>query len=346
MKLTPRDIDGFCRSPGKAAALLVFGTDAGQVRQRAAAMADAWLGANPDPMARCELTAEQVSDDPAILSDELAAMSLMAPRRVILLREVEDKHLPAVQEAISHRSGDNFLVMYVTESLPATSKLRVWAERAADAAALACYKDEGAGLEQFIRDTLRGYGLRAGSDVTRLLAHQLSGDRQIILNELEKLSLYVGDEAEEITLEDVRATVGENNDKSFDDLNNAVASGDMVTLCRLSDRLLLEGNPGLLLVRSLMRYFAKLETLALKRDEGMSVDAAIEGLRPPVFFKAKPILKSHANRWSAASCATALARLQILELDSKRHSDESLSRMAHGFMEIALLAGATAKRVA
>jgi DNA polymerase-3 subunit delta len=337
MKLTPRDFEGFCRAPGKAGAALVYGTDAGQVRQRAAQLAESWLGANPDAMATLELTADQVKDDGAILSDELAAMSLMAPRRVILLREVEDTNLASIQEALTHRAPANFLVMYVTESLPATSKLRVWAERSGDAAALACYKDEGAGLEQFIRDTLRGYGLRAGNDVTRLLAHQLSGDRQIILNELEKLSLYVGDEAEEVTLEDVLATVGENNDQSFDELNHAVAGGDMVALCRLSDRLLLEGQPGLLLVRSLMRYFARLEVISAKQAEGMSIDAAIEGLRPPVFFKAKPMLKAHASRWPGAACATALARLQILELDSKRYSDESLTRMANGMMQIAQL---------
>jgi DNA polymerase-3 subunit delta len=174
--------------------------------------------------------------------------------------------------------------------------------------------------------------------VVRLLAFQLSGDRQIILNELEKLSLYVGDEAEEISLEDVAATVGENNDRSFDELNSAVAAGDMVQLCRLSDRLLLEGNVGLLLVRSLMRYFQRLETIALKRAEGQSIDSIIEGLRPPVFFKAKPALKAHAQRWNAIACATALAKLQMLELDSKRYSDESLTRMAQGLMDVAQLA--------
>ncbi len=345
MKLTARDIDGFVRSLGKSAAALIYGTDAGQVRQRAAELSDAWLGKNPDPMAKLELTVEQIKEDPAKLADELAAMSLMCPRRVILVREAEDGILPAIEEALRRRSPDNYLVLYVTESLPATSKLRVWAERAGDVGAIACYKDEGSGLEQFIRETLKGYGLKADSETTRLLAYQLSGDRQIILNELEKLSLYVGDEAEMVTLEDVVATVGENNDRSFDELNAAVASGDMVNLCRLSDRLQMEGNHGLLLVRSLMRYMARLETLALKREAGMSIDAAIESLRPPLFFKAKPALKAHAGRWSATACATALAQLQRLELDSKRYGDESLTRVAHGLMEIARLA-TQAKRAA
>jgi DNA polymerase-3 subunit delta len=302
MKLSAREIDGFIRAPGKSGAALLYGTDAGQVRQRAAALAESWLGKNPDPMANCELTAEQLKDDPARLADELAAMSLMCPRRVVLLREAEDGVLPAIEEAMARRAPENYLVLYATESLPANSKLRLWAERSGEVVALPCYKDEGAGLEQFIRDTLRGYGLRAEAQTLRLLATLLSGDRQIIVNELEKLSLYVGDESETVTTEDVLASVGENNDKSFDELNAAVAGGDVVNLCRLSDRLQLEGNHGLVLIRSLMRYFGRLEALALKREGGMSIDAAIESLRPPVFFKAKPQLKSQVGRWSVAAC--------------------------------------------
>lgn len=339
MKLSPREIDEFTRSPHRAGAALLYGTDAGQVRQRAASLAESWLGANADPMARVELSSEQLSEDGALLADELAAMSLMAPKRVIMVRDCGAAQLATITEAVARRAPENFLVVYVTESLASTDKLRLWAEKSPHVAAIACYKDEGSGLDQFIRDTLRGYGLRASGEASRLLASQLSGDRQIILNELEKLSLYVGDEVEEISLEDVLASVGENNDKSFDELNNAVASGDMVGLCRLSDRLLMEGNHGLLLVRSVMRYIGKLEAIAIKREGGMSVDAAIEGLRPPVFFKAKPMLKAHATRWNTHACAAALAKLQLLELDSKRYGDESITRLAHGLMEVANLAG-------
>lgn len=345
MKLAPRDIDGFIRQPHQSGGALLYGTDAGQVRQRVAALTESWLGKHADPMAKVEFSAEQLEEDPAMLADELAAMSLMAPRRVVIVRDAGASTLPMIEEAFARRAAENFLIVYVGESLAATDKLRLWAEKSPAVGAIACYKDEGSGLEQFIRDCLRGYGLRAGNEALRLLAHQLSGDRQIIINELEKLSLYVGDEVEEVSLEDVLASVGENNDRSFDELNGAVAAGDMVNLCRLSDRLLMEGNVGLLLVRSVMRYFQRLETLAIKRAEGMSVDAAIEGLRPPVFFKAKPQLKAHAMRWTAPACAQALAKLQLLELDSKRYSDESATRMAHGLMSVAMLA-APAKRAA
>lgn len=335
MKLSAREIDGFLRAPQRMGAALLYGTDAGQVRQRAASLAESWLGKHADAMARVEFSAEQLAEDGALLADELAAMSLMAPRRVVLVSGAGAAVVPGLEAALACRAPENFLIVYVTESLAATDKLRLWAEKSSEVAAIACYKDEGSGLEQFIRDTLRGYGLRAGTEATRLLASQLSGDRQIILNEIEKLSLYVGDEVEEVSLDDVLASVGENNDKSFDELNYAVASGDRVALCRLSDRLLMEGHHGLLLVRSVMRYLGRLEALAIRREAGMSLDAAIEGLRPPVFFKAKPLLKAHATRWSTSACATALAKLQGLELDSKRYGEASLTRIAHGLMEVA-----------
>jgi DNA polymerase-3 subunit delta len=337
MKLGAKEADGFLRAPGKAAGALIYGNDGGQVRQRVAVLAESWLGPNADAMAKMEFAAEQIKDDPALLADELAAMSLMADKRVIQVREADDSILAAVEEALTHRAPSNLLILYANESL-AGSKLRSFAERSSDLGCVPCYKDEGMNLEALIRDTLRGYGLRAANDVTRYIATQLSGDRQIILNELEKLSLYLDDEAEEVTLEDAQAAIGENNDRSIDDLCQAIAVGNIPLLCRLSDRLISEGNVGVVLVRAVMRYIARLEHIhALRAQHNASIDAAIEMLRPPVFFKAKPPLKQAAARWNATACADALAKLQMLELDSKRFADQAMTRMAHGFMEIAAL---------
>ncbi len=340
MKLGARDIEPFLRNPGKAAGAVIYGLDGGLVRQRMMQLTDKFLGPNADPTATVELTMEQLKADPALLSDELSAFSLMSPARVILVRDAEDAAVEPLMDALTRRAPSNYIILYATDSL-AGSKLRALAERSDELAALPCYKDEGAGLETIIRDTLRGYGLRANSEVTRFLAAQLNGDRQVILNELEKLSLYVGDESEEVTLDDALAAIGENNDKSLDDLSHAVASGDLPGVCRLSDRLLAEGQIGFLLVRGVMRYLARLRELALAVEQGQSLDAAIEAIRPPVFFKAKPQLKSHAPRWTAARVTEALARLQMLELESKRFHDQAEARLAHGFLEVAQMAVST-----
>jgi len=345
MKISPREIEAYLKHPQKSSAALIYGTDAGQVRQRTQQLTQGWQGKDEDPLSRIELTVEQLKDDPARLADELASMSLMGGRRVVIIRETADSILSVIQEALGLRSNDNFLILQVTDGLGRDSKLRAWAEKMPDIAAIAIYKDEGNQLEAFLRDTLRGFGLRASSDVIHYLATQLGGDRQIMLNELEKLSLYVGDETEQVSLQDAMAVIGENNDKSLEDLSKAIAGGDTVALCRLTDRLLAEGHMGVVLVRAVMRYFDSLERLAAHRRNGMTIEGAIEQMYGKIAFKIIPAMKPHAMRWGSNKIADALAVLQRLELESKRHSDQSRLRLAHGFMEIASFAS-TGKKAA
>jgi DNA polymerase III delta subunit len=86
-----------------------------------------------------------------------------------------------------------------------------------------------------------------------------------------------------------------------------------------------------------MRYFDTLFKIAQLRSEGMTIDAAIIQLFPKIHFKILPAMRPHAARWSGSKIIDALAMLQRLELESKRHSDQARIRLAHGFMAIANL---------
>jgi DNA polymerase-3 subunit delta len=107
----------------------------------------------------------------------------------------------------------------------------------------------------------------------------------------------------------------------------------------MSDKLLAEGQAGVVLVRAMLRYFMRLQQLAELRQGGMSLDGAIEALQPRVFFKQKPILKQHGARWSSHKIADAIALLQIMELDSKRYAEQARIRLADGWLKIAALSG-------
>lgn len=334
MKLSGRAVNDYISAPGIVAGALIYGQDAGLVRQRVAALSQAYLKGIDDPLAQLELTSEKVAEDPALLANALAAFSLMASRRVILLREVDDTVREAVDAALQGRAESNFLILYSTQSLSG-SKLRAWAEQAGHFHAIACYPEEGAQLQSLVRDTLKAYGLRAESDVIRFLSNHLQGDRQIVLNELEKLSLYVGNEAEIVTMDDAAATTADMSERGMDDLAIAVASAQPVTVCQLADRLLREGHVPLLLIRAAMRHLQRLQQLSL-RPPGQPIETALEQLRPPVFFKLKPILKSQAANWDFTKCEQALAMLQLLEIESKRFSDAP-ARVVQGLLNVAQL---------
>lgn len=338
MKLATKEIDGFLKYPQKFAGALIYGLDEGQVRGRVRELTAAWMGPDADAINRIEFSADQIEADPARLCDELASFSLLAGKRVLCIRDADDALVPLLDNALATRARDNFIILYANDSLSAGSKLRAFCERSSELAVVPCYKDEGAGLAQLVRDTLRAYGLRVGNDVVHYLTQQLQGDRQVVLNELEKISLYIGDDADEVTMETAVFLTADSRETSLDELSHAVAAGQAATICTLTDTLINEGVQPVVAVRSLMRYMHRLETVAQARYQGANLDSAIEQLRPPIFFKHKAQFRSHATRWSLGRVHDALTMLHTLELTTKREGRLARPLLAQGLLDVADLA--------
>jgi DNA polymerase-3 subunit delta len=91
------------RPPDEVAVVLVYGADEGLVRERATAAMRGVLGADiDDPFRLAVLDADPLRQDPARLADEAAQLSLLGGRRVVRVRDADDrlaKTLATVLEA-------------------------------------------------------------------------------------------------------------------------------------------------------------------------------------------------------------------------------------------------------
>ena len=332
MKLGVKDIPSFMANPASAQAVLIYGPDRGQVRQRADAIGLKIVPDLHDPFNVIELSAESILEDPPRLADELGAMSLMGGRRLIILRDVSDKLTDTLKEASESLDTGSYLLVTADE-LPARSSLRLLFESDKRMAALPCYKDEGANLHQMVRDTLRQHHVNASQEIIAYLSNNLGGDRQIILNELEKISLYAQGQTE-LSLEEVRQLVEGSNEKSLDDVCLAVAGGQTEAACRNLDRLILEGIQEVVIVRALHRYFSRLLEAHRLRQQGMGLEQAIKALRPPIFFKQEPIFKQHLERWRPQRIEQLLHLLMEAEKDVKLGGDLSPTLCSHYLLRI------------
>ena len=84
MKIEARDADRFIASPPKNLRVaLVFGPDAGLVQERAEALLKSVTPDLTDPFNVADFEEAAILADPARLSDEAAAMSMMGGRRVV-----------------------------------------------------------------------------------------------------------------------------------------------------------------------------------------------------------------------------------------------------------------------
>ncbi|MBY0406951.1 MAG: DNA polymerase III subunit delta [Rickettsiales bacterium] len=316
MKIAPKSIEGFLASPpAHYRAILLYGPDAGLIRERAKLLIEKTLGKNHDPFALVELMEAKLTADPALLSDELSAISMMAPKRVIWLRDAGDKLTKIIAEASEQFHADALLLVSGDE-LSSRSSLRAWFEKDPAAAAIACYHDEVRDVSAVIRKTFEEAQVNADRDAVEYLSQQLGNDRYVTRQELEKCITYAG-VSKHLTLPDVQALVDYNREANFDDLVNAVADRNLGALERHLTLILREGNQPVAYLRILQRYFNRLYAIRAKMNEGISAEAVVQGLRPPVFFRQIPILTRHAQTWQTDHIVRALRALINAELACK-----------------------------
>ena len=316
MRIAAGRIDGFLRRPDpEIRAVLLFGPDAGLVRERADLLARGICPDLRDPFLVADLAAAGLASDPARLFDEAAQISLMGGRRVVRVRDAGDAHAALFARFLGDPAGDA-LVVVETGDLPGRSALRRAFDEAPRGAAIGCYPDGARDLAALIRESLAGHRVQASRDALDFLAGHLGEDRLVTRAELEKLTLYAGDGGR-IGLDDARAVIADSAALSLDDAILAAAEGDAASLDRALARVFQEGESPVTVIRAMLRHMQRLHVLAARVTAGTSLDEAIRGARPPIFFKDQDSWRRQLRRWREAALRRALDRIAEAEFRMK-----------------------------
>ena len=219
-------------------------------------------------------------------------------------------------------------------------------EGAGAGAALACYRDDERSLPALIREILGGFGLEVTPDALAYLGANLGGDRQLSRRELEKLALYKGVqgkgaqnkgvEGARVELRDAQACVGDSAALSLEDLAFAVAGGEPAGAERALQRSLQEGGQPVRALGAVARHFQRLHLVRGLTGRGETLDGAVKGLRPPVFWKRAESFKAQATAWPPGALARALERLLEAEAACKQSGAVPDTICARTLLEIAV----------
>lgn len=326
MKIAPQKIETFVRSIDKSlAGMLLYGPEPGLADERFDIVSRQIAPDQLDPFLIVEISMEKIKEDPAILSDEVFAMSFSKGRKLIKIKDATDgltatlKDLFANEQAFS--GPESPFILISAGELGPRSSLRLFFEAQGNVAAIPCYRDDYDALVTIVRNKLREKGYNYEDGVPQLISQNSLGNRMILSNEIEKLSIYLG-ERKSITLDDVKACVVDTAESSIEDLCMAVADGNNKAINEHFDKAILQGIVPISMLRSIANYFFKLQTVYGKVAEGMSEQEAINSLRPPVFFKHVPTLRRHLSLWRSrgdrSKIDDALKLLYNAELESKK----------------------------
>ncbi|MBX6742102.1 MAG: DNA polymerase III subunit delta, partial [Acetobacteraceae bacterium] len=306
-----RRIGAFLTDPGDCRVVLLHGDDPGLIQERAEVLAQAVTGG--DPLRLVEVP-KDAWRDPGRLAGEAASPPLTGGRCLVRVRDAGDGFAPAAKMALAG-PGPGVVVLEAPE-LPARSKLRTLLEPAPNAAVIACYRERGAELSVSIGRILGELGVSAEPAALDWLAQRLGEDRMLMRRELEKLALFVG-EGGRVTPEDAVACVAEGSALDLEAALMAAMAGEVVTADRALDMAFAEGANPVQVVRAALRHVQRLHLAALAVAAGAAPAAALDTLRPPVFFRHKPAFERALRLWRPEALEAAGAALLEAERRTK-----------------------------
>lgn len=320
MKLPAAQINSFLQKPDPSVrVVLIYGPDAGLVRERAEIFAKKLVPDINDPFRTASLSASSITEDPARLHDEMAAQALGGGNRLVRIQTATESMAAALAALLSDPPENESVLIIEGGDLDKRSKLRGLCENDGRAAAIPCYIEEGPARQRAIADILQAEGLRADRDALAALDDNLPSDRLAMRSELEKLATYIGKKPNgAVTLEDVEAIVQDAGNAEMDDLIFAIGGGDARRAATLLDRLMEEQTSAVALLRSAQRHFLRLQMARAYADQGQSAGEAVKKLQPPVFWKHVDAMAAQVRRWPSAKIDAALTRLFEAEAAVKR----------------------------
>src|SRR5215472_7547533 len=183
-------VDSFVARPNPAQPIvLIYGPDAGLVRERAEALIRTAVDNPNDPFSLARLEGDELAGEPTRLVEEANTIPLFGGRRAVWVKAGARNFAPAVEALVAAPAPDCRVVIEAGD-LKRNAPLRVICERAKSAIALPCYVDTERDLVRLIDDEMRDAGLAISPQARAALIPLLGGDRLASRQEIRKLALF------------------------------------------------------------------------------------------------------------------------------------------------------------
>ena len=317
--LRGREIDTYLARPDPARPIiLLYGPDAGLVRERAEALLASAVDDPTDPFSLVRLDGDELSAEPSRLVDEALTIPLFGGRRAIRVRAGSRSFASGIDALADMPLKDCRIVIEAGE-LRAESPLRKACERARTAVAIACYPDTERDLTRLIDDELKLSNLRIASDARAVLMGLLGGDRVASRNELRKLALYAHGKGE-VTLDDVMAVVADASELKIDPIVDGAFAGNAAAVESEFAKAMVAGTYPGVIISAAQRHAAWLHRSALAIAEGTAASAVLDGGFPRLHFSRKPSVEAALRNFDAARLLVVIDQLATAALEMRKQA--------------------------
>ena len=261
------------------------------------------------------LLSDDVIKNEDLLINEILNKSLFENKKIIFIDQINDKILIILERIIEKISDENIILF--AKNLDRKSKLRNYFEKSKLCGIVACYQDNEITIKKIITDKLKDYqGI--SNQVLNFIMQNTGLDRSKVNNEVEKIKSCFLDK--KIGLEKIDLLLNIKTNDDFSDLKDEALKGNKNKTNRLLADTVFEAENNIYYLNLINQRINKLFEIEKMKQSNSNIDNIISYLKPPIFWKDKPIIIEQANKWNQNKINLALKKTYDIELQIKTNS--------------------------
>ena len=258
---------------------------------------------------------DEIIKNKNILINEVSNKSLFNEKKIIFINQVNDKILDIVDETIENIQDERIFLF--SEILDKKSKLRSYFEKSKSCGITACYQDNEITIRKIILKKLNGYqGLTP--QVTNLIIQNTGLDRNKVNNEIDKIISCFKDKKIDLEKIDLLLNIRTNDD--FNLLKDEALNGNKINTNKLLADTVFELENNIHYLNSINQRINRFNEIENMKQENSNIESLISDLKPPVFWKDKPMLIEQSRKWNKKKIQVALKKTYNTEIEIKSNS--------------------------
>ena len=258
--------------------------------------------------------------------------SLFDSDKIIIINRCTEKITKIIEELID-KNIDDIILMLNSETLDKKSKLRNLFEKSKNKlVSIAFYPDNFDTLLRIARQALRERKILLSNECISVLVSKCAGDRKNLLNEIEKIELYLKDK-KKISNEEVFKIINLSENHSVNELINSCLIKNQKKLFNILNDNIFSNEDCIVIIRTLLKKTKDLLNLVIQFHLNKNINVTIDNAKPPIFWKDKSIIKDQINIWSINKLKRLIIEINDIEYQIKKNSIHSINLTTNFLLE-------------
>ena len=271
-----------------------------------------------DKAEKINIYQEDINKNKDIILNEVKNVSLFSEEKIIIINQANEKNLVGLEDLLN--SKENIKIIVIGELLDKRSKLRALFEKGENFAIIPCYNDNEITLRKLVQNELKDFQ-NLNTNIINMIINYSNSNRKTILNNLEKIkSFYIKKIISENTLVEL---LNSDRNEMFENIRDAALSGDKVKLNELLCNFTFSNEDTYIYFNMINYRLNKILEIHKHNFKNEDFSVAISKLKPPIFWKDKPIYMKLLQKWDKQRVVEALNYLGKIERKIKSNSNIS-----------------------